>query len=82
MVSGKQPCLDIDRVTPPPPIDDIAIEDKENSPSVSNVVKNCDEKPKKKSAMFADIVEVCLSYKFPVIFIIHAQGARHRDRSS
>ena len=75
MVSGKQPCLDIDRVTPPPPIDDVAIEDKENSPSISNVVKNCDEKPKKKSAMFADIVEVCFSYKFPVILSIHASGA-------
>ena len=75
MVSGKQPCLDIDRVTPPPPIDDVAIEDKENSPSIDNVVKNCDEKPKKKSAMFADIVEVCFGYKFSVILSIHASGA-------
>ena len=75
MVSGKQPSLDIERVTPPPPIDDVAIEDKENSPSISNVVNNCDEKPKKKSAMFADIVEVCFSYKFPVILSIHASGA-------
>ena len=82
MVSGKQPSLDIERVTPPPPIDDVAIEDKENSPSVSNVVKNCDEKPKKKSAMFADIVEVCFSYEFPAIFLIHVPGAQHRDGSS
>merc|ERR1712113_148163 len=58
VVSGRQPTLDIDRVTPPPPIDDVAIENKENSPSISKVVNNSEEKPKKKSAMFADIVEV------------------------
>ena len=75
MVSGKQPSLDIERVTPPPPIDDVAIENKENSPSIKNVVNTSDEKPKKKSAMFADIVEVCFSYKFPVILSIHASGA-------
>jgi len=57
VVSGKQPSLDIERVTPPPPIDDVAIENKENSPSISKVVNTSDEKPKK-SAMFADIVEV------------------------
>ena len=82
MVSGRQPCLDIERVTPPPPIDDVAIEDKENSPSISKVINTREEKPKKKSAIFADIVEVCLSYEFPAIFIIHVPGARHRDRSS
>merc|ERR1711953_49766 len=58
VVSGKQPSLDIERVTPLPPIDDVAIENKENSPSISNVVNTSEEKPKKKSAMFADIVEV------------------------
>ena len=81
MVSGKQPSLDIERVTPPPPIDDVAIENKENSPPISKVVNTSEEKPKKKSAMFADIVEV-LSYEFPANFIIRVPGARHRDRSS
>ena len=78
MVSGRQPTLDIERVTPPPPIDDVAIENKENSPSISKVVDTSEKKPKKKSAMFADIVEVCSSYAFTEIFveiIIHVPGA-------
>ena len=45
-------------VTPPPPIDDITTEDKENSSPVGVLGQVKGEKPKKKSAMFADTVEV------------------------
>ena len=48
-------------VTPPPPIDDVTTEDKENSSPSSTfdaAGQTKGEKPKKKSAMFADVVEV------------------------
>ena len=45
-------------VTPPPPIDDVTTEDKENSSPVGVLGQVKGEKPKKKSAMFADTVEV------------------------
>ena len=47
-------------VTPPPPIDDVTTEDKENSSPASVLGQVKGEKPKKKSAMFADTVEVLL----------------------
>merc|ERR1719275_384376 len=63
VVLGKQAPLERDMVAPPPPIDDVTstTEVKENSsPSngldAAGQVKG--EKPKKKSAMFADTVEV------------------------
>ena len=45
-------------MTPPPPIDDVTTEDKENSSSVGVLGQMKGEKPKKKSAMFANTVEV------------------------
>ena len=63
VVLEKQPHLDRDMVTPPPPIDDVTTEDKENSSSVRVLDQLKGEKPKKKSAMFADTVEV-LSFSF------------------
>ena len=48
-------------VTPPPPIDDVTTADKENSSPASVLGQEVKgEKPKKKSAMFADTVEVLL----------------------
>ena len=73
MVLGKQSPLERDVVTPPPRIDDVTstTEDKENSSPSSS----CDaagqmkgEKPKKKSAMFADTVEVLLFRKVSPLF--------------
>lgn len=63
MVLEKQPHLDRDMVTPPPPIDDVTTEDKENSSSVRVLDQLKGEKPKKKSAMLAYTVEV-LSFSF------------------
>ena len=58
MVLEKQPHLDREMVTPPPLIDEVTTEDKENSSSVRVLDQLKGEKPKKKSAMFADTVEV------------------------
>jgi len=61
VVLGKQPCLEREMVTPPPPIDDVTTENKENSSPSSSLDVACQmkgEKPKKKSAMFADTVQV------------------------
>ena len=58
VVLEKQPHLDRDMVTPHPPIDDVTTEDKENSSSVRVLDQLKGERPKKKSAMFADTVGV------------------------
>merc|ERR1711971_45775 len=58
VVLGKQSQPEREMVTPPPPIDDVTTEDKENSSSASVLGQVKGEKPKKKSAMFADTVEV------------------------
>ena len=77
MVLGKQAPLERDMVTPPPPIDDVTstAEDKENSsPSkgldAAGQVKG--EKPKKKSAMFADTVEVLSLPKISLLKLVLA----------
>ena len=66
MVLGKQPCLEREMVTPPPPIDDVTTEDKENFSPSSGLDATCQmkgERPKKKSAMFAETVQVLFFLK-------------------